>query len=63
MQNILNDVCVCDVTGARVPAVIIKLRVERKETYRPKGGMICMNIADKCVPFLLNQPFSILIFI
>jgi len=39
------SVCVCP--GARVPAVTIKLHVEKKETYRPKGGLISLTIANK----------------
>lgn len=33
--------------GARVPSVKIKLHVEKKESYRPKGGLISINIADR----------------
>lgn len=52
--------CVCHCIGARVPAVTIKLHVERKETYRPKGGMISMTVADKCVQsYSTNHSISV----
>lgn len=51
----LCDLSVCGFVGARVPSVKIKLHVEKKESYRPKGGLISINIADRCVMRSLTQ--------
>lgn len=45
----LCDLFVCGFVGVCVLLVKIKFYVEKKEFYRLKGGLIFINIVDRCV--------------